>query len=141
MSANQVSVQRPQRWDAPLDPEMQDEQVDRLMSIAPFKSMDEAAFSKALPLRGILKNDCRISVYEEGDIVIRQGDYGSSAFQILDGSLLVSLAALPAELLGRENVNKKSWLASLSQRTRTVPYLVHMQTPVEPGRPGSPGKR
>ena len=115
MSANQVSVQRPQRWDAPLDPEMQDEQVDRLMSIAPFKSMDEAAFSKALPLRGILKNDCRISVYEEGDIVIRQGDYGSSAFQILDGSLLVSLAALPAELLGRENVNKKSWLASLSQ--------------------------
>lgn len=115
MSIEHVSVQRPRRWDAPLDPEMQEENVDQLLKIAPFNAMDETAFAKATPLRGILRNDCRISVFQEGDIVIRQGDYGNSAFLILDGSLLVSLASLPPELIGRPDVKKKSLLTTLTE--------------------------
>ena len=115
MSITQVSVQRPRRWDAPLDPQMSAEKVDRLMAIAPFCSMDENAFTRNLPLRDILRNDCRISDFEQGDIVIRQGDYGNSVFLVLEGSLLVTLARLPDEFQGRAETRQKSWWQSLAQ--------------------------
>ncbi len=115
MSPKQVTVQRPQRWDTPFSPDMSDQDVDRLMNLAPFRNMNESAFSEKLPLRGILKNDCRINRYEAGDIVIRQGDYGNSAFLILRGTALVSLAPLPPELLGRSVVGNRSWLETLGR--------------------------
>ena len=110
MSAKQVKVPRPQRWDAPFCPDMSDEAVSGLMDKLPFRAMNEAGFSSKLPLRGILKNDCRINRYQAGDIVIRQGDYGNSAFLILEGTALVSLAPMPPELLGRSPAATRSWI-------------------------------
>ena len=34
-----ATFQRPQRWDASFDPDMTEAQVDRLLSLAPFKDM------------------------------------------------------------------------------------------------------
>ena len=106
---------RPKRWDAPFDPRMSAEMVDQLMRIEPFSRMDEQAFSRNLPLRGILQNDCRVVHHMPGDIVIREGDYGNSAFQILDGNLCVSLVPLPADILGRSEPRKKSTWQALQQ--------------------------
>ncbi|MDG2014874.1 MAG: cyclic nucleotide-binding domain-containing protein [Pirellulaceae bacterium] len=115
MSSQKVSVKRPQRWDAPFASDMTEETVAHLLSVEPFSLMTGDSFPKHAPLPGLLKNDCRIVTYEPGDIVIRQGDYGNSAFLVLDGDLLVTLQDLPKELLGRKKTEKMSWLNCLSQ--------------------------
>ncbi|MGH8670438.1 MAG: 4Fe-4S dicluster domain-containing protein, partial [Burkholderiales bacterium] len=60
------------------------------------------------PLAGILKNDARIVRYKEGDIVIRKGDYGNTAFLVISGMLRVVVSPdLPEELLGRMAVSRR----------------------------------
>ena len=110
-----TKIEKPQRWDAPFGPSMTTAMVEQLMQISPFREMDESAFSSEVPLRGILQMDCRINQYRRGEIVLREGDYGHSAFLILAGELLVSLQSLPAHLLGRPQSEKKSFFESLSQ--------------------------
>jgi len=77
--------------------------------------MDEAAFSKNVPLRGILKNDCRLIEFSKGDIIVREGDYGSSAFLIVDGEALVSLKKIPQAILGRNRAKQKSFFETIAQ--------------------------
>lgn len=115
MTISQTISERPQRWDEPFGQEMSQIAVDRLLQVAPFSEMDAAQFPDQLPLRGILKNDCRITEYQDGDIIIREGDYGSSAFLILEGQVNVSLISLPKRLLGRPESRRKSWAQIVSQ--------------------------
>lgn len=96
-----VARRRPQRWDKPFDPEMSDRAVERLLRVPPFVAMDPAAFPRATPLRELLKHDTRVLNREPGQIVVREGDYGSSALMVLDGQLRVTLESLPPETLGR----------------------------------------
>jgi Fe-S-cluster-containing dehydrogenase component/CRP-like cAMP-binding protein len=110
-----TAIQRPKRWDTPLDSEMTDEMVTRLLGVAPFSQMNPESFVKRVPLRGVLKNDCRLLDFEKGDIIIREGDYGHSAFLILEGEALVSLKRLPANILGRQNRKPKGWFRALAQ--------------------------
>lgn len=85
------------------------------MQVEPFASMDESAFSRNVPLRGILKNDCRLIEFNKGDIIVREGDYGSSAFLIVDGEALVSLKKIPQAVLGRDPVKPKSFMETIAQ--------------------------
>ncbi len=110
-----LKLEKPQRWDTPFDERMDDRAVNELLQIDPFASMDEQAFGTNVPLRGLLKNDCRITNYQDGEIVIREGDYGNSAFLILSGELLVSLDSLPANILGRATPKKKNFFQTLAQ--------------------------
>ena len=115
MDATSNVMQRPQRWSEPFDPEMDEAYVARVLSLAPFSNMDASKFPGRTPLAGILKNDCRILHFEKGDLVVREGDYGSSAFFIISGSVLVSLKSLPPDILGRVQSKRKSLFESLSQ--------------------------
>lgn len=109
-------VDKPQRWDAPFDPEMTDAVVDRLLSVPPFREMKAEKFPKKLSLRDILRNDARLRRYRAGEIVVREGDYGTSAFLIVTGSVRVVLApGLPETLLGRRVTRRKSWWQVISQ--------------------------
>ena len=110
-----IRIPRPERWDLPLDPEITDQDVAELCQIAPFKDVDPAAFSQSISLEGILKNDCRIHDLKKGDIIVREGDYGSSAFLILFGDALVALKSLPDAVLGRSNSKPKGWAKQLAQ--------------------------
>ena len=93
---------RPQRWDSAFDAEMSEADVNRLLELRPFCEMDPAKFSKRTPLRGILKNDARIRRFRSGEIIVRAGDYGSSAFLVLTGNARVVLSpGLPEAMLGR----------------------------------------
>ena len=100
MSTAEVAVRRPQRWDTPFCETMTDEFVDGLLTLPPFRDMDASRFSRSCPLRGILKNDARLVKFQAGDIVVREGDYGNSAFMLLEGSVRVVLESLPKKLLG-----------------------------------------
>ncbi len=107
---------RPKRWDDPLDPAMSDATLDMLMSTEPFASMDESAFPAGTPLRGILKADTAVRDYTVGQIVLRKGDYGTSAFLLLEGEVDVILRPdVDPALLGRAPSVKKSFIGRFSQ--------------------------
>lgn len=97
----EIARPRPQRWDKPLDETMTARTVDRLLRVPPFNAMDPAAFPRATPLHELLRNDTRVTEYEPGQIIVREGDYGSSALLVLDGQLRMTLESLPPESVGR----------------------------------------
>ena len=84
-------------------------------------------FPSHIPLAGILKNDARVMPYHSGDIIVREGDYGSSAFLILKGKVHVVISpGLPKELLGRRVLRKKNLGESLAQlwaNPRRIPEI------------------
>lgn len=109
-------LERPQRWDTPFSPEMTDERVDRLLATQPFCDMAADKFPRRTPLRDILRNDTRMGRFRQGEIIMRQGDYGTSAFLILSGAARVVLnPGLPAKLLGRKEPEKKGVFKTLAQ--------------------------
>ena len=89
-----IAVRRPQRWSKPMDASMDDADVLWLRSREPFASMDAKAFPRSIPLEGILRNDCRIKRCEPGEIIVREGDYGNSAFLVIAGSTKVIVDSL-----------------------------------------------
>jgi Fe-S-cluster-containing dehydrogenase component/CRP-like cAMP-binding protein len=116
MAAAPTILERPQRWDAAFDADMADADVDRLLATAPFSGMDATQFPKRTPLREILRNDTRILKFRKGEIIVRQGDYGTSAFLILNGVTRVVLKPdLAPSLLGRQRPGKKGIFRTLAQ--------------------------
>ena len=109
-------IDKPQRWDSQFDPEMTEADVNRLMELRPFSEMDVNKFSKRTPLRGILLNDARIRRFKNGEIIVRAGDYGSSAFLVLSGHARVVLnPGLPDKVLGRRKSQYKTFLQIVAQ--------------------------
>jgi len=110
-----ISLERPQRWDAAFDPEIKPEAVARILQLAPFRDMNPESFPKRLSLADILQHDVRIRRYRPGEIVVREGDYGTSAFMIMTGSVRVMLGSLPASVLGRREPTRKGLFKVLAQ--------------------------
>lgn len=115
---NSKRINYPARWSEPLDPNMNGGIVSRLMDAAPFTEMNPESFSESVPLSGILMNDSRLHELEKGDIIVREGDYGGSAFMIVSGEALVSTKSLPPELLGRGKKESKGWSRAIAQLWR-----------------------
>lgn len=108
---------RPQRWDKPFGPQsMADADIDRVLALPSFASVEADEFPKDLPLREIIANDGRIQRFSRGDIIVRRGDYGSSVFLILDGAVR-GLASEDAEraIAPADTIAKKSWFGALGQ--------------------------
>ncbi len=110
----EIAIPRPQRWNEPFG-QMTERDVDQLLRLEPFRSIDAGAFPPSLPLRGILLGDTRIVRYEPGDVIVREGDYGNSAFLVLSGSVRVVLERLDPKLLGREERPRRGWLRAIAQ--------------------------
>src|SRR5215475_618882 len=110
----EIAIPRPQRWDVPFGP-MTDKDVDRLLAIDPFRRIDASAFPPTVPLRGILQGDTRLAHYQAGDVVVREGDYGNSAFLVLSGSVSIVLERLDPKLLGRDAAPRRGWLQAIAQ--------------------------
>src|SRR5690606_23226189 len=101
MLRKETQVQRPRRWDTPFGPDMDDAAVARLLATAPFCRMDPARFPLSWSLPDTLRGDTRIVRFQHGDLIVREGDYGNSAFLVLSGKVRIALQRLPRELLGR----------------------------------------
>lgn len=118
-----TSFKRPQHWDVPFwqekaeNPvrEMTSEDVDRLITIPLFRKMDPSRFPPSTSLRDILLNDSRLRNFKKGDIVVRQGDYGHSAFVILSGTVRVVLDKLDDAVIGRREPRRKRFFEALAQ--------------------------
>ncbi len=128
MAATDTStpITRPQRWDQPFGPEMTEADVARLLTQPEIAAIRSDRFPARLPLHEILRNDARIVRCQPGDLIVREGDYGNSAFLILSGKVRVVLPpGLPREALGRQEVRRKGWWRSLAQlwKNRRVPEV------------------
>lgn len=117
MAEATTSISRPQRWDVPFDDSMSAEHVDRILSIPPFSQIDTTKFPANTPLRDILLNDTGLRLFKKNQVIVREGDYGNSAFFIIKGAVKATLGrdAIPAERLGRREAKKKSLFSTLSQ--------------------------
>jgi Fe-S-cluster-containing dehydrogenase component/CRP-like cAMP-binding protein len=125
MKSGLIGITRPKRWDLPFSEEREDgpavspEEIDQLLANPPFSDLDAEGFRKSLPLRAILENDARFVSCEVGDIIVREGDWGNSAFFLLSGSVRVELSSaessLPAEILGRRETKRKSLFQAIAQ--------------------------
>jgi Fe-S-cluster-containing dehydrogenase component/CRP-like cAMP-binding protein len=113
------AIRRPERWSVPFSSDMTDAHVDWLLTVPPFSNLNPENFRGKVTLRGILKNDAGLIRCERGDILVREGDWGNSAFFILSGSVRVELEApgtrLPGEVLGRRKPQHKSLLQIVAQ--------------------------
>ena len=108
-------IRRPKRWDESFGPNMTDKDVDRILIAAPFKDMDPDAFPSGSPLRGILRHDTRILRYQPGDVIMRQGEFGSSAFFILSGSVQFILENIPESSIDQDVPKRKRIFESIAQ--------------------------
>src|SRR5438105_14436139 len=116
MASSRTTLERPQRWDAAFDPQMTEADVDRLLSIPPFSKMRPESFPPRLQLRDILKHDTSIRKYRKGEIVVRQGDYGNSAFLVISGNVRVVLRpGLPPSVLGRREPARRGFFRLMAQ--------------------------
>ncbi|MGB0578761.1 MAG: cyclic nucleotide-binding domain-containing protein [Limisphaerales bacterium] len=130
------SVAKPERWDVPFWQEsvgrrpckpMTDEVVADIGDKSPFKEIDPDRFPKSMPLDGILQNDARVRRFAKGELVVRQGDYGNSAFFVLSGTVRVLLDQVDEKLLGRRDTKRKSFWSAMAQlwNNPTTPELRH----------------
>ena len=115
MAQTPVAIQRPQRWDEPFGLDMTDADVDWVLTKPPFDEIDPSNFPSKTSLRDIIKNDTRIMRYSDGEIVVREGDYGNSAFLIFEGTVFVVLDGMDTETLGRQRSEQKSFFQSFRQ--------------------------
>ena len=109
---------RPTRWDEPFDADVTPERVARILTQPPFDRLDAEKFPRHLPLAGILRNDTRLLELKKDEIIVREGDYGNSAFLVLDGSAKVILESLPKKLLGRSDAKKRGIFQSVARAFR-----------------------
>ena len=105
----------PERWDTPFSTEMTEADVNLVLAHPLFITTKAERFPPSIPLRGILKNDARIRRFMPGEIIVRRGDYGHSAFVILSGAVRVLVKEPPAEQLGRRQQVRPSVWGSLKR--------------------------
>ena len=109
-------MERPQRWTTPFDPHMREKDLQVLLTRTALAAVDSARFPASLPFAEIIRNDSRIQRFKPGEIIIREGDYGNSAFLLLKGAAKVVIRpSLPSHVLGRSSIRKRSFVEALSQ--------------------------
>ena len=84
-SSLQSVVRRPQRWDEPLSNDMSQSSVKLVLESIHFRMMSADNFAPQISLNDIVRNDCKIHVFESAELMIRSGAYLNSMFVVLSG--------------------------------------------------------
>ena len=94
MSVSTTAIERPVRWDHPFDREMLSKDVKHLLAYPPFSQLDPKLFPNNGSIEAIIKHDARVLRFDPGDVIVREGDYGNSAFIVLRGTVRAFLVSL-----------------------------------------------
>jgi len=104
--------------DVPFAPDFSDADLEGLLEHFIFDALDPK-FRSSKSLRKILRMHSRIVPYETGDIIVREGDWGNSAFFVLAGEVAVELEApgefLSETALGRHASQRKTLFQAIAQ--------------------------
>ncbi len=112
--SNFQTIEKQKRWSAAFDAGMQRSDVEKILRIEPFRSMNPNVFPAGISLFDILLYESKILRLNRDEIILRQGEYGSSAFLLLSGSVTL-ISNLEQNRLGRSRTKKKSWYSIVSQ--------------------------
>lgn len=104
----------------PFDDELSEAEIDRVLALPLFRAIDPEQFPAHMSLRKLIRDHARIDQYERGQIVVRKGDYGHSAFIVLSGSVAVATDAPPALAAAQVRRHARSWFSALSQLWRNA---------------------
>jgi Fe-S-cluster-containing dehydrogenase component/CRP-like cAMP-binding protein len=116
--ATEADADRPELGDDPFDAGLTEADVDRVLALPLFRSIDPARFPPHLALRDLIRAHARIDRYERGQIIVRKGDYGHSAFIVLKGKVGVAFdysLDVPTSAVRRAG---RSWFSAVSQLWR-----------------------
>ncbi len=81
-------VRKPRRWDRPFGRErLHRNLIGHVLSLPIFKGIKASDFPDDLALRDIIVNDARIRQFARGDVVFQRGQYGTSLYLVLCGSV------------------------------------------------------
>lgn len=114
-----LRAKRASIWDVQFDPAMTEEAVASLLLREPFVSMDASAFPENSTLADILLHETSLRTIEENQVLIRQGDYGTSAFFLITGKLAVWVNTSQTQARTRED-KSLSWLQALKRSLRVA---------------------
>ncbi len=90
-----LTVRRPQRWDQPFAREpLPSDLIGFVLSQPVFDSVDPNAFPGDVPLAGIIANDTRPRKLRRGEPLYYEGEFGTSVYLLLAGSIVGSDATL-----------------------------------------------
>jgi Fe-S-cluster-containing dehydrogenase component/CRP-like cAMP-binding protein len=104
-----VYRERPDRWDHPMDPEMLQRDLSWIVTTPPFDQLNLDSFASVGSLEQILRHDAKVTRYEPGDLIIREGNYGSSAYLVLRGSVRAFLVSLWPDLSPDASTTSSWW--------------------------------
>jgi len=113
-TASELLEERNRRWDEPFGDEPLDaETVAHILSLPAFANVDPSEFQSWLPLDQIIANDGRLRRVQQGEVILRKGDYGNSLFVILEGGVL----ALPSKIEAHGQAPKSgaNWWRSIER--------------------------
>ncbi len=114
-----VVIPPPSRWDEPFGPEMTDPIVAGVLTQPPFDRIDPKDFVKPFSLHAIIKNDARLLQVNKGGIVIRERDFGTSVFFILEGQVRVVVGEdLSTQIISGAPAPRRSFFSALAQSWR-----------------------
>jgi len=105
------------------DPNMSSQEVDRILSLALFKDLDTAKFPVHSSLSANIYKHTRLLNYLEGEVIIRAGDFGNSAFLIVAGNVGAILpTTVPQGMFGTAVKQPTNWFKEIAKLWRNPSY-------------------
>jgi len=118
MPTSDTPIRRITPDDVPFSPDFSDADFDEILEHSIFDRL-ETDFRSSKSLRKILRMHSRLVACETGDIIVREGDWGNSAFFVLSGEVAVELEApgefLSKTALGRQDSQRKNLYQAIAQ--------------------------
>lgn len=112
------TIRRIKVEDVPFSPDITDAVAKDLAELSAFSEIDDS-FRNSPQFLKLLKMHTRLIYCLDGDIIVRKGDWGNSAFFIIAGTAVVEIeppgSGLSEEVLGRGRRQKKGFFQALAQ--------------------------
>jgi hypothetical protein len=98
------------------DPNMSSQEVDKILSLDLFKDIDSS-------LSANIYKHTRLLNYLEGEVIIRAGDFGNSAFLIVAGNVGIILpTTVPQGMFGTAVKQPTNWFKEIAKLWRNPSY-------------------
>lgn len=111
--------------DVPLSIEVTDAVADVLSTITAFDGLDPD-YRRSSRFHKILKMHSRITNFKDGEIIIREGDWGNTASFVISGTAAVELeppdSDITKEILGRTEIEGRGIWGAISQLWKNSSY-------------------
>lgn len=121
----QTPIPRITPFDVPMSPNMSSRRLKWLAKHPIFQDL-QPVFRDSPRFEKLLRTHTRMVDCEEGDIVVREGDWGNSAFIVLTGEVAVEIEPpdgfAPIKDLERDSVGGSGLWNSIAQLWRRHPY-------------------